>query len=260
MHARFLLTLLGCNGATAVGRGYASLLEEEGNLAHLVLVARTERHTAQCVVVAADDFVVGGFAASLVVADAKAHHVDAHIGGRLVGVVAVDAFEEGVENGEYLDVAVVVDGQLIVRLHVEGVNHINIVKVGRGGLVGDIHGVLERQIPHGEGLKFGITCFDAALVLLVQLTEADRHLTATGARGCDDDQRARGFDIIVATEAVLRINEGHVGGVAVNRIMIVSLDAEAFEFLAIEVGAGLAVVVGDDDRTDQEATLLELGA
>ena len=42
--------------------------------------------------------------------------------------------------------------------------------------------------------------------------------------------------------------------------MIVSLDAEAFEFLAIEVGAGLAVVVGDDDRTDQETTLLKLRA
>ena len=49
----------------------------------------------------------------------------------------------------------------------EGVYHINVVKVGCGCLVGDIHGVLERQIPHGEGLKFGITCFNAALVLLI---------------------------------------------------------------------------------------------
>ena len=142
----------------------------------------------------------------------------------------------------------------------EGVNHIDIVKVGCGCLVGDIHGVLERQIPHGEGLKLGISSLNATLVLLIQLAEADRHLAATWARGCDDDKGARGFYIIVAAKTILGVNEGHVGGVAVNRIMIVSLDAEAFEFFAIEVSAGLAVVVGDDDRTDQEATLLKLGA
>ena len=142
----------------------------------------------------------------------------------------------------------------------EGVYHINVVKVGRGCLVGDIHGVLKRQIPHGEGLKLGITRLNAALVLLIQLAETDRHLTATWTRGCDDDKGARGFYIIVAAKAILGVNEGHVGGVAVNGIVIVGLNAEAFEFFAIEVRAGLAVVVGDDDRTDQEATLLKLGA
>ena len=81
--------------------------------------------------------------------------------------MAVDTFEEGVENGENFDVAVVVDGQLIVRLHVEGVNHINIVKVGRGGLVGDIHRMLERQIPYGEGLKLGISCPHAPFVFII---------------------------------------------------------------------------------------------
>ena len=51
----------------------------------------------------------------------------------------------------------------------EGVDHIHIVQIGRGGLVGQIDRVLQRQIPDGEGLILGVTRTDAPLVFVIQL-------------------------------------------------------------------------------------------
>ena len=120
--------------------------------------------------------------------------------------------------------------------------------------------MLQRKVPDREGLELGIAGLDAALVLLIQLAEADGHLAAAGAGGSDDDERAGGLDIVVLAEALLGVDEGDVLGIAFNGVMIVDLDAHAFQTLAVGIGAGLAVVMGDDHRTHHEAAAHELVA
>ena len=51
----------------------------------------------------------------------------------------------------------------------EGVNHINILQIRRSSLVGQVDGMLEGQIPDGEGFEFGITGLNAALIFMIQL-------------------------------------------------------------------------------------------
>ena len=108
-----------------------------------------------------------GVAAHLVVVDAESHHIDAHIGRRFVRIVPVNALEQGVEHREYLYVAIIIDSRLSIRVEMEGVDHIDIVEIGGSGLVSDVHWVLQRQAPHRERFKLGISGFDASLMLVV---------------------------------------------------------------------------------------------
>ena len=84
----------------------------------------------------------------------------------------------------------------------EGVDHVDVIEICRGSLVSEVDGVLQRQIPDGEGFKLGVACIDAALVLMVKLGKAGGHFSAAGARSGYHDQRTGGFNIIIFSEAV----------------------------------------------------------
>ena len=188
---------------------------------------------AQGLAVAADDLLICGSAADLVVADAFADHVDAHIGRRLVGGGALDLLEDRVQDREDLYVAVVVDGGLLIGLEMEGVDHVDVVKIRCRSLIGEVDGVVERQIPYREGLELGVTGLDAALVLVIELGEAGGHLAAAGTGCRDDDQRPGCLDIVVAAEALVADDQRDVGGVACDRVVAVDAQAESLEFLFV---------------------------
>ena len=121
--------------------------------------------------------------------------------------MTIDALEHGVEHGEDLHVAVVVHGGDAVGLEVVGVDHVHVVEIDGGGLIGDVDGMAEREVPDREGLELGIARADAALVLMVELAETGGHLAAAGAGRRDDDEGARRLDIIVLAEAVVADDE-----------------------------------------------------
>ena len=56
------------------------MFEEKRDLSDLALVVLSVSHLVERGVVAADDLIVGGLAADVVVADAVAHHIHAHVG------------------------------------------------------------------------------------------------------------------------------------------------------------------------------------
>ena len=244
-HTFLFLAVFGGNGSLAVSRGDFSLLHQQGNLVHLVFGAFALGKITKRRIITPYDFLFGSFAAHRIVAQTIAYHIDAHIGRRLVGILTIDALEDGVQHGEDLDVAVVVDGGLAVGLQVERVDHIHVAEVSGGGFVGHVDGVFQRQVPHGEGLELGVARLDAALVLVIELAEADGHLTAARTWGGDHHQRARGLHIIVAAKAFLRVDEGNIVWVAFNNAVVIYFDAHTLQTLAIGVGAGLSVVVGD---------------
>ena len=83
-----------------------------------------------------------------------------------------------------------------------------------GGLVGDVDGVLEREVPDGEGFELGVSRAAAALVLVVELGEAGGEFAAARARPRDDDEGLFGFDVGVGAVAGVADNGVDVGGVS----------------------------------------------
>ena len=83
-------------------------------------------------------------------------------------------------------------------------------------------------------------------MFIVELAETDCHLAAAGTGGGDDDERTRGLHIIVASEALLGVNEVDIGWIAVDYIVVIGGDAHALKLLTESFGAALAVVVGDN--------------
>ena len=139
----------------------------------------------------------------------------------------------------------------------EGVDHVDIVKVGGGGLIGEVNGVLERHIPDGEGLKLRIACVHAAAVLMIKLAQAGCHFAAARAGCGDDDEAALGLNIIVLAEAVFRHDKLDIRGVIGNYIVAVDTHAERFEPLLEHLCCRLTAVVGDDDAADIQADAAE---
>jgi hypothetical protein len=251
-------TLLCRHGDLAIVGGYLCLLEEKLYLLYLGFIVCTVSELIRGIVIAAYNLVLGGLAAGIVIADTETNHIDAHICRRLIGVAAVDTLEESVEDRENLNITVVVDGNLIVGLKVEGVNHIDIVEVGRSCLIGDVDRMLQRERPYGESLELGIASLDAALVLVVKLREADSHFAAAGAWGGNDDERTGSLDVIVLAEAIVTGNKGNVVRIAVDEVVYVGLDAHALKAHTEIISGMLSVVMSNDYAAYHKAARDEL--
>ena len=135
----------------------------------------------------------------------------------------------------------------------ERVDHVDILKIGSGGFVCDVDGVLQREIPDREGLELGVAGFNPALILLVELAQADRHLAATGTGCRHDHQRAGCLHVLVLAKTVGRVNEINIRGIALNDIVVIDFDTEALQSLAVGHRAGLSVVMRDHHPADQKA-------
>ena len=135
----------------------------------------------------------------------------------------------------------------------ERIYHIDVVKVGRSRLVGEIDRVIKRKIPDREGLEFRISCTYSALVFMVKLRKAGSHLSASGTRSRDNDKRTCGFDIFVLAEALVADDPVNVGGVSRYRVMVVHLDAEIFKPLAESVRRRLCAVSRHNNAADKQS-------
>ena len=197
--------------------------------------------------VAAHDFHLRGLAHGVVIHDCEPRHVHAHIGGRLVGALSRDSFHHGLKYGEDLHVAVVVHRGLPVGLQVEGVDAVRVVQIDCRGLVGDVDGMFQRQIPDGERLVFRVSRQVAVLVLVVELREAGGHLARSRAGRGHHDERVRRFHELVFAVALVGDDARGVVGVPGNGVVQIALDAQAVEARAERHGGRLVLEVGDYD-------------
>ena len=172
------------------GGVHLGLLHQQLQFVHRLVPTAALAPVAQSRVIPPDDLLAGGGADGRVVHNAAARQVNPHIRGGLIGALAGDLLKNGGEDREDLHIPVVVDGGDAVGLEVEGVDHIDVVEVGSGRLIGQVHRMLERQIPDGEGLELGVSSLHSALIFVVELGEAGGHLTAAGAGGGDHHQGA----------------------------------------------------------------------
>ena len=139
----------------------------------------------------------------------------------------------------------------------EGVDHVHVVQVRRSGLIGQVHRMVQRHIPDGEGLEFGIARCNAPLVLMVQLAQAGGQLAAAGAGGRHHHQGPRRFDIVILAKALGADHEGGIGGVALNGIVVVNLDAHTLQTGLEGLCHGVVVIPGEHNAGDVESKIPE---
>ncbi len=120
----------------------AGFLHEQLQLANHFLVGLALLGFTKCIVIPADDFLTGGFPGDFVVDNTVAHHVHTHVCGGFVGTLPQDLLKYGNQNREGLHIPVVIDGGDPVGFQMEGVDHVHIVQIRGGCLVGQIHRVL----------------------------------------------------------------------------------------------------------------------
>ena len=221
------------------------LLHEQEDLFSFFLSGMTLQEGAAGGVVPADDFLLGSLTAGIVIGDAVAYHVHAHVSRALVGGLAPHMLEEGVEHREDLDIPVVVDGGLTVGFQMEGVDHVHVAQVCGGSFVSHVDRMFQRQVPDGEGFELGVAGLDTPAVFLVQLAEAGGHLAAAGSGRGDQHQGAGGFHIVVPAETVIADDVLYIGGISFNGVVTVGFDALGVQPLFKGDGGGLPGPAGE---------------
>ena len=101
----------------------------------------------------------------------------------------------------------------------EGVNHVYVVQIGGGRLIGQVHRVLQREVPNGEGFKFCISGLNSPFIFMIQLRKAGGHFPAARAGRCDHHQRAAGLHILVLAETFVADDMRYIGGISLNGVM-----------------------------------------
>ena len=212
---------------------------------------------AQRAEVAADYLVQRGVAGCGVVGDAVARHVDAHVRGRFIGALALDFLKYSVEHGEDFNVSVVVDGGLAVSFEVVGVDNVDIVEVGGRRLICEVDGVLQGQVPYGERLELCVSRLDAAQVVVIELGEAGRHLSASGAGRGYNNERALGLDIFILAEALFADDVRDIIRIALDGIVDKDAHAEIFKPVLECKRGGLTLILRDNDAADEKTDRAE---
>ena len=208
--------------------------------------------------ISSDDLLAGRLAAYFVISDAESGAVDAHVGRRLVFcLLARDPLNDPLQDREDLEVAVVVDRRLAVSFKMEGVDHVDILQVGRRRLVSDIHRMLQRKAPDREGLELGVARRNASQLFVVELGEACRQLAGAAARGVDDYDRLRHFDVRIRSVSLFAYYSVDICRITLREAVLVRSDAAPFEPADEHVDSRLVFVPCDHDAVDRQLVAAE---
>ena len=127
-----------------------------------------------------------------------------------------------------------------------GVDHVHVLQIGGGSLIGQVHRMVQGQVPDGEGFKLGITGLDAPAVLMVELGQTGCHLAAARAGGSYNHQRTAGDDVVIASIALIADNQRDIGRIACDGIVQEHRHTQGFQTLFEGIGSGLTLILGDD--------------
>ena len=140
----------------------------------------------------------------------------------------------------------------------ERVDHVHIIEVGSSSLICYVDRMLQREIPDRESLELGISGLDSSFVLMVELAEAYRHLTASRTRRGNHHQRPCGLNIVVLSESFVRIDESHIVRISINGIMIIYLDSQTLKTCSVCICTCLTVIMGYHYAAYEQTDILKL--
>ena len=121
------------------------------------------------------------------------------------------------------------------------VDHVGIIEIHRGGLICQVHGVFQREVPDGERLKLGIARIHATLVLVEHLGKARGQLARSRPRCGDNHQVASSFRVLIAAQAFIGNDEIHVRRISRDHPVAGNFQAQALQ--PLHESSGQAVVL-----------------
>ena len=164
-----LFTGKGCVNHRSVLDTKACLLHDKLKLILILNTILASLQVAQTGVIPSDNLLVRGLTAYLIIYYTITCHIYTHICRRLVRALSQDLFKNSIQYREYLHITVIVNSGNSVILQMEGINHVDIVKISRRCLICHIDRMLKRQVPDREGLELGVSGLNASLMLMIEL-------------------------------------------------------------------------------------------
>ena len=139
------------------------------------------------------------------------------------------------------------------------VDQVDVAQIRRGRLVGDVDGMLQRQVPDRKGLILRVARAMAELVLVVELVEARGELAAAGAGADDDDDGPFGLHELVSPAPLGAERVVDVGEKILDHAMGLDFDAEVAQLVG-EAGGDLhrGIEARHHDRADQKPPFADL--
>ena len=199
-----------------------------------------------------------GFATYLVIGDARADHVDAHVGGRLVWAAARNLIEQDFEERKDFGVAVIAHGLDAVGGEMEGVDQADIIEVCCCRFVSEIHRMIDGQVPDREGLELGVARLDAALVIVIDLRQTRRKLSRPRPRRRHDDKVTSCLDVLVSSKTVLRDNGSRIGRIALDCAVATNFQPEPLQAVLERPRSGVGFIqLGQNNIVDEETSFAE---
>jgi hypothetical protein len=141
---------------------------------------------------------------------------------------------------------------------VERVDHVHVVQIGGGCLIGHVDRMHERQIPDGECLEFRVARMHAAQVVVIDLAQAGRQLSASRPGARDHHQRLLRLDVRIGSVALGADDSIDFGRVADGRTVSVDGDAAALELVPELDRSRLPVKTSDHDPPQRNTPFAEI--
>ena len=133
---------------------------------------------------------------------------------------------------------------------VEGVDEVVVGEVGGRRLVCGVDGVVEFEVPDGEGLELSEATRDAPLPVLIDLAHGEAHLATTRTGGGDYDYPLLRRHVLGLTVALVAQHLVEVGQVVWYLVADEDAVPPVLEALLELLGAPLAAEAVDDDSGD----------
>src|SRR5699024_7141072 len=118
---------------------------------------------------AANDFLLSCFSTHGVVADTVPRHINPHIGGGLVGRIAIELFQHGFEQGECFNISIIAHCLRLKGGEMISVNIVVVNEMRSHGLIRMSDGVLKRQSTDGERFEFSVPRENIELIVVIDL-------------------------------------------------------------------------------------------
>ena len=251
--------LPGRSNNTPVFRREIKCLDKQFNPLHRLFIRKAYGIFTLVTEIAPDYFLPRGLPDHIIIGNGKTGPVYPHIRGRLVErFPAGDLLQDPFEDGEGLNITIIVHGCLIIGLQVERVDEVEVPDIGGCGLIGDVHGVLERNIPDGKGLELCISGLYSSFIVVIHLGETRGKLTTAGARPGNDHKRFVRLNIIICSVSVIADNEVHIRRITFRIVVPEDFYAPPFQLVLEQGCCRLAFETGNDNTEHIHAPALEI--
>jgi len=139
----------------------------------------------------------------------------------------------------------------------EGVDHVDIIKVCCGSLVGQVNWMMKGKIPNWEGFIFRVARLDTIDLVVVHIGHTGCQFSRTRSRSGYDNQVSTGFDVVIFPHAFWRNDMIHIRRISFDWIVKIRINSVFLKLVAEGICSWLASVLCDDNRANKNSQFIE---